>query len=52
MLDPTQAMQLSKFSLVASLMLIVLAMTCYTLVLVLGRSARPEPDLSPFGRRR
>ena len=43
MLDPTLAMQLSKYSLVASLMLVVLALACYTSVLVLGRSVRPEP---------
>ncbi len=51
MLDPTQAMQLSKFSLVASLMLIVLAALCYTLVLVLARSARPEPVMAHAGGR-
>ncbi len=43
MLEPTFAMQLSKYSLVATLMLIVLATTCYTLTLALGRSTRVEP---------
>lgn len=43
MLEPTFAMQLSKFSLVASLMLVVLALACYTLVLALGRSAHRVP---------
>ncbi|MEO6145001.1 MAG: c-type cytochrome biogenesis protein CcsB [Dermatophilaceae bacterium] len=43
MLEPTFAMQLSKYSLVATLMLIVLATTCYTLALALGRSTRVEP---------
>ena len=51
MLDPTQAMQLSKFSLVASLMLVVLAALCYTLVLVLGRSKRPAPVMANAGGR-
>ena len=51
MLDPTQAMQLSKFSLVASLMLVVLAALCYTLVLALGRSKRPETAMANAGGR-
>jgi len=44
-------MQLSKFSLVASLMLVVLAALCYTLVLALGRSKRPEPAMANAGGR-
>src|SRR5450631_4871921 len=43
MLEPTVAMQLSKYGLVGSLALVVLALICYTLVLVLARSVRPEP---------
>jgi len=43
MLDPTLAMQLSKYSLVATLMLVVLALACYTTVLVLGKTVHPEP---------
>jgi cytochrome c-type biogenesis protein CcsB len=43
MLEPTFAMQLSKFSLVASLMVVILALVCYALVMALGRSVRPEP---------
>ena len=49
MLDPTLAMQLSKFSLMATLMLVVLALACYTSVLVLGRSVRPEPVMAHAG---
>ena len=49
MLDPTLAMQLSKYSLVATLMLVVLALACYTAVLVLGRSVRPEPVVAHAG---
>ena len=49
MLDPTLAMQLSKYSLMASLMLVVLALACYTSVLVLGRSVRPEPVMAHAG---
>ena len=43
MLEPTFAMQMSKYSLVASLMLVVLALVCYTLVLTLGRNPRRAP---------
>src|SRR5664279_719092 len=43
MLDPTLAMQLSHYSLIASLMTVVVALICYTLVLTLSRSVRPEP---------
>jgi len=43
MLDPTLAMQLSHYSLIASLMTVVVALVCYTLVLTLSRSVRPEP---------
>ena len=50
MLEPTLAMQLSKYGLVASLMLIVLALACYTLVLTLARSVRPEPVMAHAGR--
>src|SRR5665811_2159331 len=49
MLDPTLAMQLSHYSLVASLMLVVLALACYTSVLVLGRSVRPERVMAHAG---
>jgi cytochrome c-type biogenesis protein CcsB len=49
MLEPTLAMQLSKYALVASLMLIVLALACYTLVLTLARSVRPEPVMAHAG---
>jgi len=49
MLDPTLAMQLSHYSLVASLMLVVLALACYTSVLVLGRSVRPERVMADAG---
>jgi len=49
MLDPTLAMQLSKYSLMASLMLVVLGLACYTSVLVLGRSVRPEPVMAHAG---
>ncbi|MEP7035302.1 MAG: c-type cytochrome biogenesis protein CcsB [Actinomycetota bacterium] len=43
MLDPTLAMQLSKYSLVATLMVAVLALACYTMVLVLARSTQQAP---------
>jgi len=43
MLDPTLAMQLSHYGLIASLMTVVVALVCYTLVLTLSRSVRPEP---------
>src|SRR5450631_169410 len=49
MLEPTFAMQLSDYSLKASLATVVLALVCYTLVLVLGRSARPEPVMAKVG---
>ena len=49
MLDPTLAMQLSKYSLVVSLALVVLALVCYTLVLVLKRSVRPAPVMARTG---
>ena len=49
MLDPTLAMQLSHYSLVATLMLVVLALACYTAVLVLGRSVRTEPVMAHAG---
>ena len=49
MLDPTLAMQLSKYGLVASLMLSVLALVCYTLVLVLGRSVHRAPVMAHAG---
>src|SRR5665647_2972877 len=51
MLEPTFAMQLSKYSLVASLMLVVLALACYTLTLVLARSVRTEPAKVHAGAR-
>jgi len=51
MLDPTVAMQWSKYSLMASLILIALAATCYTLVLALGRSARSQPVKASAGVR-
>jgi len=43
MLEPTFAMQLSKYSLLASLMLVVLGLICYGLVMALGRSVHTEP---------
>ena len=49
MFEPTQAMQLSKYSLVVSLALVVLALLCYTLVLVLGKAVRPEPAMARVG---
>jgi len=49
MLEPTLAMQLSKYSLVASLMLVVLALACYTAVLVLGRSVTRTPVMAHAG---
>jgi ABC-type transport system involved in cytochrome c biogenesis permease subunit len=49
MLEPTLAMQLSKYSLIASLMVVVLALACYTVVLVLARSARPAPVMAHAG---
>jgi cytochrome c-type biogenesis protein CcsB len=51
MLEPTVAMQLSKYSLVASLVLVVLALACYTVVLVLARSVRTEPAKVHAGAR-
>ena len=49
MLEPTVAMQLSKYSLLASLMLIALAAVCYTLVLALGKTARQAPVMAHAG---
>ena len=49
MLDPTLAMQLSTYSLMASLMLVVLALACYILALALGRSVRPAPVMAHAG---
>ena len=49
MFEPTQAMQWSKYSLVVSLVLVVLALLCYTLVLVLGKAVRPEPAMARVG---
>src|SRR5471030_1313072 len=49
MLDSTLAMQLSKYSLVGSLTLAVLALVCYTTVLLLGRSVRPQPVMARAG---
>jgi hypothetical protein len=49
MLEPTFAMELSKYSLDASLALVVLAMACYTLVLALARSSRTEPVMAKVG---
>ena len=49
MLDQTLAMQLSKYGLVASLMLVVLATLCYTLVLALGKTARRTPVMAHVG---
>jgi len=49
MLEPTLAMQLSKYSLAATLAVVVLALVCYTLVLVLGRSVRPQPAMAHAG---
>jgi len=42
-------MQLSDYTLKASLAMVVLALVCYTLVLALGRSARPEPVMAKVG---
>ena len=39
MLEPTLAMQLSKYGLVASLMLSVLALVCYTCLLYTSDAA-------------
>jgi cytochrome c-type biogenesis protein CcsB len=49
MLEPTFAMQLSKYALDASLALVVLALACYTLVLALARSTHPEPAMAKVG---
>lgn len=49
MLEPTVAMQFSKYSLAASLMVVVLALACYTLVLVLGRSVSAKPAMARAG---
>jgi ABC-type transport system involved in cytochrome c biogenesis permease subunit len=49
MIEPTLAMQLSKYSLIASLMVVVLALACYTVVLMLARSARPAPVMAHAG---
>ena len=49
MLEPTFAMQLSKYALDASLAMVVVALACYTLVLALGRSVRPEPVMARVG---
>jgi cytochrome c-type biogenesis protein CcsB len=49
MLEPTFAMQLSKYSLIATLMVVVLSLICYTAVLVLARSARPAPAMARAG---
>lgn len=50
MLEPTVAMQFSKYSLLAGLMLVVLAAVCYTLVLALGKTAHQAPVLAHAGR--
>ena len=50
MLDPTLAMQLSKYGLLAGLILIALATVCYTLVLALGRASRQAPVKTHAGR--
>jgi len=42
-------LKLSQYSLIASLMLVVLALVCYILVLTLGRSARPAPAMAQVG---
>jgi ABC-type transport system involved in cytochrome c biogenesis permease subunit len=42
-------MQYSKYGLIASLMLVTLALACYTVVLVLARSVRPEPVMAHAG---
>ncbi len=49
MLDPTLAMLLSKYSLLAGLIMIALAAVCYTLVLALGRTARSAPAMAQAG---
>jgi cytochrome c-type biogenesis protein CcsB len=49
MLEPTVAMQFSKYSLVASLMLVALALVCYTLVLALGKTVRQAPVMAHAG---
>jgi len=41
----------SQYSLIASLVLVVLAMACYILVLMLGRSVRQAPVMAHAGRR-
>ena len=40
----------SQYSLIASLMLVVLALLCYILALTLGRSVRKQPDMAHAGR--
>jgi len=43
-------LKLSQYSLIASLMLVVLALLCYILALTLGRSVRKQPDMAHAGR--
>jgi cytochrome c-type biogenesis protein CcsB len=49
MLDKTLAMQLSKYGLWCGLATVVLALICYTLVLVLSKAPRPEPAMAHAG---
>jgi len=49
MLEPTDAMQFSKYGLVASLMLVTLAMVCYSLALALGKTSRQAPVMANAG---
>jgi cytochrome c-type biogenesis protein CcsB len=49
MLDQTLAMQLSKYGLWCGLATVVLALICYTLVLVLRRAPVPEPAMAHAG---
>ena len=43
-------LKLSQYSLIASLMLVVLALLCYILALTLGRSVRKQPVMAHAGR--
>ena len=49
MLDQTLAMQLSKYGLWCGLATVVLALICYTLVLVLRRAPVSEPAMARAG---
>jgi cytochrome c-type biogenesis protein CcsB len=42
-------LSISQYSLIAGLMLVVLAVICYITALMLGRSARPEPVMAHAG---